>query len=292
MVKEILITGGASGIGAELAKELSSEGNTVIICGRTFDKLKKISEFNSNIHFYVCDVSDEYNVKQMHYSLKREYKKIDVIINCAATQGEIGRIDETDTKNWMKTIEINLFGTYLIIKYFLELLLNSKTKKIINFAGGGAFNAFPNFSAYAVSKAGVVRLTENIAKELDSLGVKVNCVAPGFVKTDIHHQTISAGASKAGAEYFEFTKKKLNHGSVPISVPIECVKFLISSDSKSLTGKTISASYDKWDSMEFRKYIEDINKSDLFTLQRVNLRNLEEKYHKAQFYKELNRLYD
>ena len=292
MNKTILITGGGSGIGAEVAKELSLNGHTSIICGRTLEKLKKISEGNSNILHYVCDVSDERNVEEMYNFINKKFNSLDVIINCAAIQGEIGRTDKTNPDNWKKTIEIGLFGTYLIIRYFLNILLKSETKKIINFAGGGAFNAFPNYSAYAVSKAGIVRFTENIAEEFRDMGVKANCVAPGFVTTDIHKQTLTAGKRKAGNDYYEFTLKKLKKDSVPIEIPIKCIKFLISPESGNLTGKTISANFDKWESPIFKKYIDEINNSDLYTSKRVNLRNLEEKYKKKKFYKELIKLYD
>lgn len=291
MKKIILITGGGSGIGAESAKQLSSEGNVIIICGRTIKKLKEISRYSSNIYYYQCDVSDEENIRNMYKYVNNNFDRVDVIINCAGTLGEIGRIDKTNVDNWKKTIEINLIGNYLIIRYFLKLLLKSEIKKIINFAGGGAFNTFPNYSGYAVSKSGIVRLTENTAEELRNKGVKINCISPGMVNTDIHKKTIKAGKKKAGKKYYDYIINKSKKGSVPIEVPINCIKFLISSESGRLTGKTISASFDKWESPIFKKYIDEINDSDLFTSKRINLRNLEEKYRRKKFYNELVKLY-
>jgi NAD(P)-dependent dehydrogenase (short-subunit alcohol dehydrogenase family) len=270
----ILITGGGSGIGAAIALELDKESHSVIICGRREFNLKNIAEKSNSIKFKTCDISNEKEVILFKEYVKKIFSYVDVILNCAGLQGAIGRFDKTDSKLWKKTFEINTFGTYLISKYFLQLLLNSKIKRIINFSGGGAFNAFPNYSAYAASKAAVVRLTETIAEELVEEGVSVNCIAPGFVTTEIHNATLSAGKSQAGKNY-AFTMQKLNEGSVPIDVVVNCIKFLISDDAIGLTGKTISASFDKWGKKEFHSSIELINNSDLFTMRRINLVNLE-----------------
>lgn len=274
---KILLTGGGSGIGAAIAKSLNEEGHSVMICGRRIKKLREVAETNRNVCYFVCDVSNEENVIELRDYFRTKFGYVDVVINCAGIQGEIGRFDETDSGKWKKTFEVNLFGTYLITKYFLELLLKSNVKKIINFAGGGAFSSFPNYSAYAVSKAAVVRFTENIAEELLDFDIHVNCVAPGFVATEIHKATLDAGEKKASRDYFKYTFDKLKKGSVPVEIPVNCVRFLISSKSDGLTGKTISASFDKWDSEEFEKCIHRIVKSELFTMRRINIRNLDEK---------------
>lgn len=275
---KMVISGGGSGIGAEIAKTLSKEGHPVAICGRRENKLIGVAKTDKNIIYRVCDVSKEENVKSFMNFVKSKFGYVDVVINCAGTFGSISRFDTdtTSSREWKKTFEINTFGTYLITKYFLPLLLKSDVKKIINFAGGGAFSPLPNYSAYAVSKAAVVRFSENIAVELSDMGVQVNCIAPGFVATELHDATLKAGRKKAGKSY-DFTIKKLKEGSgVPIKNVVKCVKFLISDESKGLTGKTISVSFDRWDTHTFREAINEISSSDLYTLRRLNLINLNE----------------
>ena len=272
---KILITGGGSGIGAAVAQELDNENHSVIICGRRELKLRGVAEKSRNIQYYNCDVSIEKEVLNLRDYVKAKFSHVDVIINCAGGQGAIGRFDKTDSALWEKTFKINTYGTYLITKHFLSLILKSKVKKIINFSGGGAFNSFPNYSAYAVSKAAVVRFSETIADELADKGIKVNCVAPGFVDTEIHNSTMEVGEKIAGKEHYKLTVKKLKEGSIPIEVVINCVKFLISSAANGITGKTISASFDKWSSEEFQNSIKLINNSDLYTMRRINLVNLE-----------------
>jgi NAD(P)-dependent dehydrogenase (short-subunit alcohol dehydrogenase family) len=251
-------------------------GYSVIICGRRIKKLEEVASTNDLINFFCCDVADEDQVVEFANHIGLEHGYIDVLINCAAHLGAIGRFDQTDSQLWRKTIDTNLFGTYLVSKHLLPFLLKSDVKKIVNFSGGGAFNSFPNYSAYAVSKAAVVRLSENMADELAELGVKVNCVAPGFVATEIHQGTLNAGEGVVGAKYFKETKDKLVAGSVPIEVSVSCVKFLISDESNGLSGKTISASFDRWDSAEFRAAIHEISASELYTMRRINIRNLED----------------
>ncbi len=272
----ILITGGGSGIGAAIAKALSADGHSVIICGRREKNLKEVAGKNKNISYHVCDVSEEGDILKLLEFVRERFARLDVLVNSAGIFGAIGRFDKTDPKLWKRTFETNTFGTYLVTKHFLGLLLRSDTKKIINFAGGGAFGTFQNYSAYAVSKAAVVRFSENIAEELADEGVKVNCVAPGFVATEIHAATLEAGEAAAGAN-FKRTQDKLNEGSMPMETVVKCVKYLLSPESGSLTGKTISASFDKWGTEEFNRSIEQINGSDLYTLRRMNLMNLDEK---------------
>lgn len=265
----IFITGGSSGIGKSITERLCKR-HGVIICGRNIDNLIDVAK-NTYVLYDRCDVSDEEDIINSFNRIRNVVESLDVIINCAGSFGEIGRIDKTDSKKWIHTIETNLFGTYFVTKHFLPLLLRSKTRKIINFAGGGAFGTFPNFSAYAVSKSGVVRLTENIADELEHLGITANCVAPGFIATPIHNETLKAGRDKAGDQYDKVIE---NMSEVDVDVAlrrvVDCVEFLISSESNGLTGKTISVGFDKWDTEEFKNRIPDINKSDLYTMRRIN----------------------
>lgn len=267
----ILITGGESGIGAALARAFSVDGHVVIICGLREERLSEVSKANGNIYSYICDVSDEEKVIAFADLVKGNVDKVDVIVNCAGIYGPIDRFDRTDSHLWSKTYQTNFFGVYLVTKHFLTHLLRSNLKKIINFAGGGAFNPLPSYSAYAVSKTAVVRFTETIAVELSSLGVKAHCVSPGFVATEIHNATLEAGEEAAG-EGYKFTVEKLKQGSVPINTVVDCVKFLVSPESNGLTGKTISVSFDKWNTEVFRKSIKEITESELYTLRRINPR--------------------
>ncbi|MGE3268850.1 MAG: SDR family NAD(P)-dependent oxidoreductase [Chloroflexota bacterium] len=272
----IVIAGGSSGIGAELTTSLAAAGHQVFVCARRQDRLDAVTVNNTIAQGFVCDVSDEEQVKQLVAQIKAQVPAVDVLLNCAGMFGPIGPLDETDSAEWLDTIKVNLFGTYLVTKHLLPLLSESADPRIINFSGGGAFSPFPNYSAYACSKSSVVRLTECLAAELAPRGITVNAVAPGFVATEAHQKTLEVGAEKAGALHFQRTKAVLAEGGATIATVIQCVKMLISERTHGLTGKTISANFDPWRTDAFVERLGDITRSDLWTMRRVNIVNLPE----------------
>jgi 3-oxoacyl-[acyl-carrier protein] reductase len=200
---------------------------------------------------------------------------VDALINCAGSYGAIGPIDQTDSEKWLETIQVNLFGTYLMSKHSLPLLLESASPQIINLAGGGAFSPLPNYSAYAASKAGVVRLTECLAMELSSRGIMVNAIAPGFVITNIHDATLAAGEERAGKLVYRKTKVLLEEGGTGTLANVTSfVRYMLSGELRGLTGKTIALNFDRWQTPSFKQNVEEISRSDLFNLRRFNLLNL------------------
>jgi short-subunit dehydrogenase len=270
----ILLTGASSGIGKELVKNFSEKKFNLIVCGRSKIKLAKLKKIKNNIKYFKCDVSKEKEVIKFKKYVLKHYKRIDVIINSAGIYGEIGRFDKISFDSWKRAIEINFFGTVLICKHFIDLLLKSNVKKIINFSGGGAFNAFPNFSAYACSKAAVVRFTENLSEEFRSEGVTSNCIAPGFIATPMQKEVLKSGINKAGYDFYHFVKKKIRQNKKnSILMPIKCVNFLIDNRIKKISGRTISANFDDWNSAKFKNIINRKKYSDLFFMRRINIKN-------------------
>jgi 3-oxoacyl-[acyl-carrier protein] reductase len=272
--KHGVITGASSGIGAALTRALASDGWALYVCARRADKLDQVTEGNTLAFGYPCDVSRENQVKEFVAQVREKTSHVDALINCAGGFGCIGPLLQTDSGDWFRTIEVGLYGTYLMTKHIIPLMKRERGPRIVNFSGGGAFGPFPNYSAYAVCKAGVVRLTENLAVELAAAGISVNAIAPGFVATPIHEATLQVGSEMAGDEHFRRTQQLLQEGAVPMEVPVACVKFLLSDRAGQLTGKTISASFDPWDTADFVAQIPQINQSDLYTLRRINLVNL------------------
>jgi 3-oxoacyl-[acyl-carrier protein] reductase len=115
----------------------------------------------------------------------------------------------------------------------------------------------------------VARLSENIALELSGEGIRVNCVAPGFVATDIHQSTLAAGPERAGAAYFEHTIAELQRGGVPASEAAELVCLLLEHDPHApFTGKLISAQWDPWRDPDFRSRLA--RERNLATLRRID----------------------
>jgi NAD(P)-dependent dehydrogenase (short-subunit alcohol dehydrogenase family) len=270
----IVICGASSGIGARLAQVMAGDGHRVFICARRADLLVALKGNSTTIETFVCDVSDKQQVETFIATLSGKTDAVDVLINCAGGFGEIGPITAADSDRWWQTIEVNLKGTYLVIQCMLPLLVKGSQPRVINFAGGGAFSPFPNYSAYACSKTAIVRLTECLAAELASSNIRVNAIAPGFVPTDMHRATLEAGEERAGRMQFQRTKAILSQQAPSMENVVNCVKMMISPSLDELTGKTISSNFDPWQTHTFRESLPDIVRSDLYTLRRVNVVNL------------------
>lgn len=264
----VVISGGSSGIGAALVKALSADGHRLFVCARDGKRLRAKQEGNINVLGRACDVSNEDQVVGFMDWVRQHTAQLDALINCAGIQSAIGPITETDSNEWLQTVRVNLFGTYLMCKHAIPLMYGSAAPRIVNFSGGGAFNPVPNYSAYACSKAGVVRLTECLAVELASRGIRVNAVAPGFMATPIHRNTLDAGPERAGKGQYEAILRGLEAGT-SFEPVVECVRFLLSVAADSLTAKTISVKFDPWREPAFLANIEVINDSELFTMRRV-----------------------
>jgi NAD(P)-dependent dehydrogenase (short-subunit alcohol dehydrogenase family) len=271
---DIVVTGASSGIGAALTKALIADGHRLSVCARRVERLAALTGGGRDAAFRKVDVADERQVLDFAADVERVAGGVDALICCAGAYGPIGPVSEVDSSEWLQALQANLFGTFLSVRAFLPLLSKRRRARIITFSGGGAFNPLPNYSAYAVAKAGIVRLTETLADELKPTGIAVNGVAPGFVRTEIHDATLAAGPELAGEAFYEMTQAKLREGAVPMEVPVSCVRFLLSDAADGLTGKTLSASFDPWSEVAFTENIEALNASELYTMRRMNLVNL------------------
>jgi NAD(P)-dependent dehydrogenase (short-subunit alcohol dehydrogenase family) len=279
----VVVVGASSGIGAALAQDLASQGHTVLACSRDVERLRTAFAAYPTVQWTACDVSEEQQVGGFVDFVAGRVPHVDALINCAGSFGAIGPIDSVDGEAWMRTIRENVLGVFLTSKHFLPLLEKSAAARIINMSGGGAFSPFANFSAYACSKAAVVRLTETLAVELAPKGISVNALAPGIISTPVHEATMAAGPDRAGNVQYQKTYQVLRNGdetanSARLDTVRKCVRALLSAPYRNLTGKTISANFDPWDAASFRRNIAGINRSELYTMRRTNLVNLPEGY--------------
>ncbi len=271
--KRIIITGGSQGIGFAAAQKCVSEGAEVLLVARNRlelqEALRKLPNKSSKNHcMYVLDVGNLHDVQAFAKWVIDEKLEINSLVNCAGVYGPIGKTPTVDLAEFSKAIQINLLGTIYMCGVFAPLLKSRGRKKIVNFSGGGAASPFPNYSAYATSKVGIVRFTENLALELSSDDFDINCIAPGFVITRLHQQTIAAGNRTAGEGFYETTKKQIETGGVPPEKAADLTCFLLSNESDGITGKFISAPWDPWQTPEFQRLLRE--DKDIATLRRID----------------------
>jgi NAD(P)-dependent dehydrogenase (short-subunit alcohol dehydrogenase family) len=261
-----LVTGGSQGIGRAVGHALAQRGWRVTLVARTERELERArAGLPGDGHQLVAlDVADEGAWERLAPDLGH----VQGLVCAAAVLDPIGPVGTYAPADFRRTLEVNVLGTLLAIAACLPAL-RSRRGAIVTFSGGGATAPLPRFDAYAASKAAVVRLTENIASELVQDGVRVNCVAPGFVATNMHQRTLQAGPERVGAHYFERTRRELEGGGVPASEAAELVCTLLENDGESpFSGKLISAQWDPWRDAAFRQRLAD--EPDLATLRRID----------------------
>jgi len=264
--RRVLITGGSKGIGRVVADALAERGWRVALLAREEQALQlAISELPGSGHeAFAMDASDEAAWQRLAGSLK----DVQGLVCAAAVLDPVGPIGSYAVADFRRTLEVNVVGTLLAIRACLPALLASRGA-IATFSGGGATSPLPRFDAYAASKAAVARLSENLAAELAGGGVRINCVAPGFVATGMHQATLAAGPGLAGAEYFEHTRAQLEGGGVPAIEAAELTCLLLEGDPDApFTGKLISAQWDAWREPSFRRRLAE--ERDLATLRRID----------------------
>lgn len=272
--KAAIITGANQGLGFEIARQYVAAGASVAICARNKRLLEKAQKMlrpmahgGQRIIAHDVDVSKIGDVKKLVGFVQRELGHIDILVNNAGVYGPTGVIEEVDWRAWVRAIDINLYGSILMCRAVLPAFKARKSGKIIQLSGGGATNPLPRISAYAVSKAAIVRLVETLAEEVKEDGIDVNAIAPGALNTRLLEEVLDAGPGKVGKSFYERALKQKQTGGTPLEKGAELAVFLGSSRSNGITGKLISAVWDPWASLP--DHLDELSGSDIYTLRRI-----------------------
>ena len=178
--KIIVITGGSTGLGNKLAELFIKSGSKVVICSR-----KKPKNLLNNQTWKKVDISKQDEIKKFINWIKKEYGKIDILINNAGFVGELKTLDKINDVELEEYIKINFIGTFLMTKYSLGLIDKHNESWIINISSQAAKKPVPNLSIYSATKSAVTSMTQALAKELE--GTKLNCITicPAGINTNM-----------------------------------------------------------------------------------------------------------
>jgi 3-oxoacyl-[acyl-carrier protein] reductase len=267
-----VVTGGSRGIGLAIARALGGEGAKVAIASRTQKEIDFASMVLKSEGIEVVgrttDVARYVDVKALVDDVERRWGSIDILVNNAGVNGAIGRLDECDTAEWKLAFEVNVFGTMHACRAVIPGMRARRRGKIVNLAGGGVGGpgVAPRVSAYAASKAAVVQFTESLARELVDEGIQVNAISPGAVVTQMTADVVAVGPERLGKELYERTVKQRESGGESPDLAAKLVVWLASDASGALTGKMLSAKWDKVEAID----AASANKSSLFALRRID----------------------
>ena len=267
-----IITGAGRGIGRAIAMRMAAEGASLVLVARTHAEVEETAtacqEMGVRALARAADIADWAAVQDVTAGALKTFGHVDILVNNAAIQGPIGELVENDPAAWRHAVEVDLMGVFHGCKAVLPSMMKRRSGKIINLSGGGATGPRPNFSAYAASKAAVVRLTETLAEEVRAYNIQVNAVAPGAVNTHMLDEVLAAG-SQAGEKAAENARQQLESGGTPAELAAALVAFLASDASAGLTGRLIAAPYDGWQAWDSSS-IEAIMALPWFTLRRID----------------------
>jgi len=183
--KTILITGGSSGIGLELAKQLLKRGNTLIVTGRDQEKLDATKGMIPGVHTFQSDVSDPGAIKALYDGVLAQFPALDTLINNAGIMRNLKLDQSRDLDDVTREIEINLSGPVRMIQQFLPHLKTRDEALIVNVSSGLAFIPLPLSPVYCATKAAIHSLTQSLRVQLEGTSVTVIELAPPGVETPL-----------------------------------------------------------------------------------------------------------
>jgi 3-oxoacyl-[acyl-carrier protein] reductase len=262
----VLVTGAGRGIGKRLAIGFSQAGAKVGLLARTETELDlaklEIEQADGTALKIRGDVRQPDQMATAVDRMRGVFGGLDVLVAAAGVPGPIGPLLSAKPKAWNETLETNLMGVVNACRAALPCMMEKRSGKIILIGGSGAASPRPNFSAYAASKAAVVRFGECLAGEVSDSNVQVNTIVPGGAYTYMTDEILRAGEDRAGPKEVEEAEQVRITGGVAADRQIQLALFLASERSNHISGKLIYVT-DDW-----KRFENENMKPDSYTLRR------------------------
>ncbi|TVR86695.1 MAG: SDR family oxidoreductase [Saprospirales bacterium] len=236
--KVALVTGGAFGIGRATAIEFARRGAKVVVSDIIEDKetMNAIEELKGDAIFVKCDVGKREDIERLMKKTVEHFGRLDYAFNNAGIEGEAGDTQTCTEENWDRTININLKGVWLCMKYQIPIMLKQNGGAIVNCASIAGLVGFPNLPAYTSSKHAVVGLTKTAALETAKQNIRINAVCPGVIRTPMIDRF--TGKQKEAEQAF-IDNKPMGRMGDPSEVAT-AVMWMCSDESSFVTGQAVA----------------------------------------------------
>ena len=229
--KKILITGATGGIGNSLIEKFYSFGSSIIATGTNEEKLNKLKKTFPNIEIHRFKLDQHEKIENFVNEVNDKLGGLDILVNNAGITLDNLSIRLTE-ENWKKVLDINLTSTFLMCKYAIKKMLKNKYGRIINITSIVGHTGNLGQSNYAASKAGIIAFSKSLALEYAKKNINVNCVSPGFIKTEM--------TNKINEDFKKTLISKIPSGDLGTGEDVSnCVAFLASEMANYITGETI-----------------------------------------------------
>ena len=229
--KKVLITGATGGIGNSLIEKFNNLGSLIIATGTNEEKLNNLKEKYPNINIEKFKLEEHNKIERFIDTIYTKLNGLDILVNNAGITLDNLSIRLTE-ENWQKVLDINLTSSFLMCKFAIKKMLKNKFGKIINITSIVGHTGNVGQANYAASKAGIIAFSKSLALEYAKKNINVNCVSPGFIKTDM--------TDKINEDFKKVLISKIPAGSLGSGEDVSnCVAFLASDMANYINGETL-----------------------------------------------------
>lgn len=227
-----IVTGGATGLGLAITKKLVSAGIKVVMIGRNEENLKAVAEELGELATYkVCDLAVLSAIPAVVEEIYHTYGSIDILVNNAGINVKKSFVEVSDD-DFMQVINTNLTSVFVISREVVKRMLLTQSGSIVNISSMAAQYGIPKVISYSAAKTGIEGMTRAMATELSPLGIRVNCVAPGFIKTAMTAKALDSDLERKNKV---FSRTPMGKMGDPDDIA-EAVYFLSTASAKYITG--------------------------------------------------------
>jgi NAD(P)-dependent dehydrogenase (short-subunit alcohol dehydrogenase family) len=210
----VLVTAGASGIGRTIAEKFLAQGCSVHVCDIDQAAIDHFISANPGASASLADVSSEEQVDTLFSDIRRLYDRLDILVNNAGIAGPTAALEDIQTDQWARTIDINLSGPFYVCRLAIPMMKQCESGSIINISSTAALFGCPMRAPYSASKWAVIGLTKTLAMELGDWGIRVNAICPGSVEGPRIERVIERDAQLRGKTVDEIRQAYQNKTSL------------------------------------------------------------------------------